>query len=139
LDDDVLVGKPRRQVLSNITVASSVRNLPPKRRRSMTRVPIIRCALAVTLLGGGTFLAETVPAQTPCITAKPLLRTSLSGDEGKETVVLDVEIAPGATTGRHKHPGDEYATVLQGTLELRVEWRDIRRVSAGTLITTLAM
>ncbi len=97
----------------------------------MTRVRVIRWALAVALLGGGTFLADIVPAQAPGITAKPLLRTSLSGDEGKETFLLAVEIAPGATTGRHKHPGDEYATVLQGTLELRVEGRDVRRVSAG--------
>jgi len=97
----------------------------------MTRGPIIRWALAATLVGVGMFLADIVPAQAPGITAKPLLRTSLSGDEGKETFVLAVEIAPGATTGRHKHPGDEYATVLQGTLELRVEGRDVRRVSAG--------
>jgi len=97
----------------------------------MTRVRVIRWALAVALLGGGMFLADIVPAQVPGITAKPLLRTSLSGDEEKETFLLAVEIAPGATTGRHRHPGDEYATVLQGTLELRVEGRDVRRVSAG--------
>ena len=97
----------------------------------MTRVPIIRWVLALTLLGGGIFLADLLPAQAPGITFKPLLRTSLSGDEGKETVMLAVEIAPGATTARHRHPGDEYSTVLQGTLELRIEGRDVRRVSAG--------
>ena len=97
----------------------------------MTRARTIRWPLAVILLSGGILVASIVPAKAPGITAKPLLRTSLSGDEGKETLVLAVEVAPGATTGRHKHPGDEYATVLQGTLELRVEGRDPRRVSAG--------
>jgi quercetin dioxygenase-like cupin family protein len=87
--------------------------------------------LAIAIVGGAFLLADLVPAQAPGITAKPLLRTSLSGDDGRETFVLAVEVAPGATTGRHKHPGDEYATVLQGTLELRVEGRDVRRVSAG--------
>jgi hypothetical protein len=67
----------------------------------MTRFPIIRCALAVILLGGGIFLAETVPAQAPGITAKPLLRTSLSGDEGKKTVVLD-RVRRGGSAARHR-------------------------------------
>jgi quercetin dioxygenase-like cupin family protein len=87
--------------------------------------------LVAAVLVAGMVVADVSPAQAPGITAKPLLRTSLSGDEAKETVVLMVEVAPGATTGRHKHPGDEYATVLDGTLELRVEGRDSRRVTAG--------
>ena len=40
-------------------------------------------------------------------------------------------VAPGATTGRHTHPGDEYTLVLEGTLELRLEGREPRRVNAG--------
>ena len=65
------------------------------------------------------------------VTAKPLMRTALSGDESKETLVLGIEFAPGATTGRHTHPGDEYAVVLEGTLELRPDGQSARRVSAG--------
>ena len=70
-------------------------------------------------------------AQAPGIVAKTLLRTTLSGDDSKESVMLAVEFAPGASTGRHTHPGDEYTTVLEGTLELRADSREIRRVSAG--------
>jgi len=40
--------------------------------------------------------------------------------------MLSAEIAPGGTTGRHTHPGDEYTYVLQGTLELRAEGRETR-------------
>ena len=87
--------------------------------------------VAALVLAGGVFFADTVPAQAPGIAVKPLLRTSLSGDAAKETLIVSAEIAPGATTGRHKHPGDEYASVLTGTLELRVEGHDVRRVSAG--------
>ena len=105
----------------------------------MTRVPIIRWVLALALLGGGIFLADLVPAQVPGITFKPLLRTSLSGDEGKETVVLAVEIAPGATTGRHKHPGDEYATILQGSSSYGLRGVTYAASRPATLITTLAM
>ncbi|TWO70406.1 cupin domain-containing protein [Caenimonas sedimenti] len=75
--------------------------------------------------------STTASAQASGMTAKPLLRTTLSGDDTKETVMLAVEFAPGGTTGRHTHPGDEYTVVLQGTLELTAEGRAARRVTAG--------
>jgi len=84
--------------------------------------------LAIVLAG---FISATAYAQAPGITAKPLLRTTLSGDDTKETVMLAVEFAPGSTTGLHTHPGDEYTVVIQGTLELSAEGRETRRVSAG--------
>lgn len=76
-------------------------------------------------------LVTRVMAQVPGITAKPLLKGPLSGDDSKETTVLSVEFAPGAALPRHTHPGDEYATVLEGTLELRAAGQEPRRVTAG--------
>ncbi len=76
-------------------------------------------------------LAPSAHAQSVGMTVKPLLRTMLSGDDTKEVVIASAELAPGGTTGRHTHPGDEYATVLQGTLELLADGREPRRVSAG--------
>lgn len=70
-------------------------------------------------------------AQAPGITVKPLLRTTLSGDDTKESVMVSAEFAPGSTTGLHTHSGDEYTIVLQGTLELSAEGRETRRVTAG--------
>ena len=70
-------------------------------------------------------------AQSQGLSVKPVLKSALSGDETKETFVAFADFAPGGTTGRHTHPGDEYATVLEGTLELRVEGREPRRVGAG--------
>jgi quercetin dioxygenase-like cupin family protein len=77
------------------------------------------------------FVAADANAQAPGVSLKPLLRTTLSGDETKESVMISAEFAPGSTTGRHTHPGDEYTFVLQGTLELIAEGRETRRVSAG--------
>ena len=48
--------------------------------------------------------------------------------------MVSVEFAPGGTTGRHTHPGDEYTFVLQGTLELSAEGRETRRASAGDVV-----
>lgn len=89
------------------------------------------CSTAVATLIALGLLSSSVHAQAHGFVAKSLLRTTLSGDDTKETVIATAEFAPGGTTGRHTHPGDEYATVLQGTLELRLDGREPRRVSTG--------
>jgi quercetin dioxygenase-like cupin family protein len=63
--------------------------------------------------------------------AKPLLQSTVEGDANKEATVLAITIAPGGSSGRHTHPGDCYGTVLDGGVELRVDGREPRRVSAG--------
>jgi quercetin dioxygenase-like cupin family protein len=85
-------------------------------------------ALGIVLSG---FLLVSANAQAPGITAKPLLQTTLSGDDTKESVIVSVEFAAGSKMWRHTHPGDEYTVVLQGTVELSAEGRETRRVSAG--------
>jgi quercetin dioxygenase-like cupin family protein len=71
-------------------------------------------------------------AQAQGFAPKVHLRSALTGDDTKEAVVASAEFAPGGTTGRHSHPwADEYALVLEGTLELRVEGREPRRVNSG--------
>ena len=90
--------------------------------------PLLSVILAGLLIG---LASPTVCAQSTGVTSKPLISTTLSGDDTKESIMLSVEFAPGGTTGRHTHPGDEYTFVLQGTLELTAEGREPRRVSAG--------
>lgn len=65
------------------------------------------------------------------ITIQPLLRGDVSDVASKQSTVALVTFAPGASTGRHVHAGDEYATVLEGELELRVDGEPTRRLSAG--------
>lgn len=50
-----------------------------------------------------------------------LLKSDLTGLEGKESVVVLVELAPGASSGKHYHPGHEVNYVLEGTGVLEVE------------------
>ena len=92
----------------------------------MILTTVVAAALVVAAVS-----SPSVQAQAQGVVAKPLLRTTLSGDDTKETIVATAEFAPGGTTGRHSHPGDEYATVLQGTLELRLDGGEPRRVNAG--------
>lgn len=70
-------------------------------------------------------------SHNPAFTVTPLLKTTLSGDDNKQVLVGRARFEPGASTGRHTHPGDEYATVVKGELTLHVEGRDDRKVVAG--------
>ena len=63
--------------------------------------------VATAILVLAVICAPTAWAQAQGVSAKPLLRTGLTGDDTKEVVIVIAEFAPGATTGRHTHPGDE--------------------------------
>jgi len=76
-------------------------------------------------------LAARSRAQMSGFVAKPLILSTVERDESKEAAMLAITIAPGGSSGRHTHPGDCYGTVVEGTVELRVEGREPRRISAG--------
>jgi hypothetical protein len=50
----------------------------------------------------------------PAFKVTSLLKESLTRQPDKEVVMVLIERPPGAGTGRHTHPGDEYATILEG-------------------------
>jgi quercetin dioxygenase-like cupin family protein len=68
-------------------------------------------------------------------TGSPIQRTVITrGDvsvPGREAVVAQVEIAPGALAGRHTHPGDEISYFLGGEGELLIDGQPPRRMKAG--------
>ena len=86
---------------------------------------------AIALLIFASLFAVGVYAQAPGFTITPLLQSTFGDDASKDAVVLTVEIAPGKSTGRHTHPGDCYGAVVEGVVELHVEGREARWVSAG--------
>jgi quercetin dioxygenase-like cupin family protein len=49
----------------------------------------------------------------------------------REAVVAQVELAPGATAGRHTHPGDEISYFMEGEGELLIDGEAPRRLKAG--------
>jgi quercetin dioxygenase-like cupin family protein len=60
-----------------------------------------------------------------------LQHESVSGEPDKEAYTLLVEFSPGASTGRHFHPGDEYAAVVDGELQLNVDGQPTRIAKSG--------
>lgn len=102
--------------------------------QSLDKIPVMKKPPRLDSLFFFIFLimiGNHAHGEAPTFTVTPLLKTTLTGDGSKEVFVGRAEFSPGASTGVHTHPGDEYATVLEGTLELRVQGLEVRRVSAG--------
>lgn len=57
--------------------------------------------------------------------------TPVTGHSDEVFVMLTTEYPPGATTGRHVHPGDEYSTLVEGTVMTWREGGEWRTVNAG--------
>lgn len=50
---------------------------------------------------------------------------------GREAIIARVEIAPGASAGRHTHPGEEISYVEEGEGEILMEGQAPLKVKAG--------
>ncbi len=97
----------------------------------MKRMALI---LALTFAAGivmGVVGNEVLIAQQAPVKRTPLLQTDLVGMEGKEVILYLGEIAPGASSGKHYHPGPEVAYVLEGSGTLEMEGSSPKSVRAG--------
>jgi quercetin dioxygenase-like cupin family protein len=50
---------------------------------------------------------------------------------GRHVVQAVAEFAPGASAGKHTHPGEEIGYVLEGSLELQIDGEAPRTLKAG--------
>lgn len=85
----------------------------------------------------GAVQQPTPPAATP----QPLSetsRTNLLRDDlsaaGHEVIQVRVDFQPGAVAPRHRHPGEEIAYVLSGSLEYRLDGRSPVTLHAGDVL-----
>ena len=84
-----------------------------------------------------TFATSNTLAQTdatpkpPPFTSKPVQNSPVTGDPSKEILLLSVSISPGGAVPAHIHPGDCVGSVVEGSVELIVEGKEPRRLSAG--------
>ena len=93
--------------------------------------------LVVTMAAGiviGMVGTQVVKAQQEGLKRTELLKTELSSLEGKEANMVLVEFEPGAVIGRHFHPGDELAYILEGSLSLEREGQPAVTMKAGDAI-----
>jgi quercetin dioxygenase-like cupin family protein len=92
-----------------------------------------RLAMAVAGVAAaliGAWAGRSLYAQQPGFKRVEVQRHDLS-TPGREVVQVRAEFEPGASVGKHTHPGEEVAYVLEGTLELEVPGKPNATVKAG--------
>ena len=90
--------------------------------------------LALTLTVGialGVFGSRILNAQQEPVKRTTLLKDDLAGIEGKEAHVRITEIAPGATSPKHYHPGHVFGYVLEGSVLFEAEGQPAVTRAAG--------
>ena len=90
--------------------------------------------LTLTALVGTTLFSVSnaqQPPPAPPYKVTPLLKEGVSGDPAKEAIMFKVDWPANVSTGRHTHPGDEYATVLDGVLLTKADGGEWRTIAAG--------
>src|SRR5919108_5055241 len=87
----------------------------------MRRTGVVMAVVFALGLVGGGLGHRRLSAQPDPVTRTVLLRTDVAGVVRKEAVVILAEIAPGATTGKHLHTGQEFGYVLEGSLAMTME------------------
>jgi quercetin dioxygenase-like cupin family protein len=92
-----------------------------------------RITAVVALLVVGGLALHLAPAQQQSIKRAELQRHDL-GVPGRGVVQVRVDFGPGAAFGRYRHPGEEIAYVIEGSLEYEVEGRPTVTLRAGDVL-----
>jgi len=87
----------------------------------MRRLVLLLSATFAVGIAVGWFAVKGVSGYPEPVKRTVVLRTDLAGGEGQEGAMWLIEIAPGATTGKHYHPGHEFVYVLEGAGRTEVE------------------
>ncbi len=86
--------------------------------------------ITITAFALLAFPLQAVQAQQPDIQRTELVRSDVSGSS-KEVVQVRVDLGPDAFAANHRHPGEEVAFVLEGSLEYTLEGRAPVTLTAG--------
>lgn len=91
--------------------------------------------LMVLIAGVGAALhGAQAQHQSPGVTRTDLQRHDLS-IRGREVIQARVELAPGVSSARHWHPGEEIVYVLEGSLEYQLEDQPPVTLKAGDVLS----
>jgi len=73
------------------------------------------------IMAPGLAAAAADDAKSPAPVASGVMQESLTGDPSREIVAITLVLPPGADTGLHMHPGDQYTVVQEGEVRVLVE------------------
>jgi quercetin dioxygenase-like cupin family protein len=88
-----------------------------------------------TIAAAVLFLAIALALHAAQAQLAGIKRTDLTRHDlsipGREAIQVRVDFAPGVAFGKHSHPGEEIAYVLEGTLEYQLEGKPPVTLKAG--------
>jgi quercetin dioxygenase-like cupin family protein len=64
--------------------------------------------------------AGRVTAQQGLVKVTELVARDVAGSDGKQASIFLAELGPGAAVGKHYHPGDAFAYILEGSMVLEI-------------------
>ena len=98
----------------------------------MTQRIWIPVTLALSVgMATGVAVGRGLGAQQTPVTRRVVLTTDSPGSTTHEMVMAVVDIVPGGSSGKHRHPGVEVGYVLEGTLEVERPGQPNETVQAG--------
>jgi quercetin dioxygenase-like cupin family protein len=110
-------------------LAPQLRATRKSREELMRESALAGLALAIASALGVARAADE--AKTPAPVASGVMQESLSGDPSREIIAITVVLPPGADTGRHTHPGDQYTVVQEGEVRVLVDGQPAKVFKAG--------
>lgn len=95
---------------------------------------VILLGIVVGGMGTAVFAQAPQPPATPGLTQENVLREAIAEFPGTDAITFNGVFAPGATSGRHRHPGTEVIHVIQGSALVLQQGREPVELSAGMTI-----
>ncbi|HUM03753.1 MAG TPA: cupin domain-containing protein [Thermoanaerobaculia bacterium] len=92
----------------------------------------IAAAATVILLAAGAGVQALNAQPAPAVKRTILLKQEMT-IPGREAVMAVVELPPGSAEGRHSHPAEVFAIMLEGTISLEVEGKPTATLKAGEI------
>lgn len=88
-------------------------------------------AAAITL---GVIGDRVLRAQQDPVKRAVLFKTEVEGLAGKEVNLIMADLAAGAESGKHHHPGDEIAYVVEGSATIELEGKKPATYKRGAVV-----